>query len=73
MLSMDSTSRKEHHIINVLGWCGREEKCRMSPPDREKTLRLFISGHLPQTVFSPFAFDTLQKAQRMENAVGWRE
>lgn len=45
MLSMDSTSRKEHHIINVLGWCGGEEKCRMSPPDREKTLRLFISGH----------------------------
>lgn len=42
---MDSTSRKEHHIINVLGWCGGEEKCRMSPPDREKTLRLFISGH----------------------------
>lgn len=73
MLSMDSTSRKEHHIINVLGWCGREEKCRMSPPDREKTLRLFISGHLPQTAFSPFAFDTLQKAQRMENAAGWRE
>lgn len=70
---MDSTSRKEHHIINVLGWCGGEEKCRMSPPDREKTLRLFISGHLPQTAFSPFAFDTPQKAQRMEKAAGWRE
>lgn len=48
--------------LNVLGWCGREEKCRMSLPDREKTRRLFISGHLPQTAFSPFAFDMLQLA-----------
>lgn len=48
--------------LNVLGWCGGEEKCRMSLPDREKTRRLFISGHLPQTAFSPFAFDMLQLA-----------
>ena len=55
---MDLTSHKEHHIIKCLGLAHREEKCGMSPADREEDLMLFIREHLPETAFSPFAFDT---------------
>lgn len=55
---MDLTSRKEHHIIKCLGLAQREEKCGMSPADREEDLMLFIREHLPETAFSPFALDT---------------
>lgn len=57
-ISMDLTSRKEHHIIKCLGLAQREEKCGMSPADREEDLMLFIREHLPETAFSPFALDT---------------
>lgn len=67
-ISMDLTSRKEHHIIKCLGLAQREEKCGMSPADREEDLMLFIREHLPETAFSPFALDTaplpLQSAHR---------
>lgn len=55
---MDLTSHKEHHIIKCLGLAHREEKCGMSPADREEDLMLFIREHLPETAFSPFALDT---------------
>lgn len=65
---MDLTSHKEHHIIKCLGLAHREEKCGMSPADREEDLMLFIREHLPETAFSPFALDTaplpLQSAHR---------
>lgn len=65
---MDLTSHKEHHIIKCLGLAHREEKCGMSPADREEDLMLFIREHLPETAFSPFALDTaplpLQSAYR---------
>lgn len=65
---MDLTSHKEHHIIKCLGLVHREEKCGMSPADREEDLMLFIREHLPETAFSPFALDTaplpLQSAHR---------
>lgn len=65
---MDLTSHKERHIIKCLGLAHREEKCGMSPADREKDLMLFIREHLPETAFSPFALDTapppLQSAHR---------
>lgn len=64
---MDLTSHKEHHIIKCLGLAHGEEKCGMSPADREEDLMLFIREHLPETAFSPFALDTaplpLQTAQ----------
>lgn len=64
---MDLTSHKEHHIIKCLGLAHWEEKCGMSPADREEDLMLFIREHLPETAFSPFALDTaplpLQSAQ----------
>ena len=55
---MDLTSHKEHHIIKCLGLAHGEEKCGMSPADREEDLMLFIREHLPETAFSPFALDT---------------
>lgn len=55
---MDLTSHKEHHIIKCLGLAHWEEKCGMSPADREEDLMLFIREHLPETAFSPFALDT---------------
>lgn len=65
---MDLTSHKERHIIKCLGLAHREEKCGMSPADREEDLMLFIREHLPETAFSPFALDTapppLQSAHR---------
>lgn len=67
-ISMDLTSHKERHIIKCLGLAHREEKCGMSPADREEDLMLFIREHLPETAFSPFALDTapppLQSAHR---------
>lgn len=65
---MDLTSHKEHHIIKCLGLAHWEEKCGMSPADREEDLMLFIREHLPETAFSPFALDTaplpLQSARK---------
>ena len=54
---MDLTSHKEHHIIKCLGLAHWEEKCGMSPADREEDLMLLIREHLPETAFSPFALD----------------
>lgn len=74
---MDLTSHKEHHIIKCLGLAHREEKCGMSPADREEDLMLFIREHLPETAFSPFALDTaplpLQSAYRQAHGHGQKE
>lgn len=71
---MALTSHKEHHIIKCLGLAHGEEKCGMSPADREEDLILFIREHLPETAFSPFALDTapppVQSAHRRAGSGG---
>lgn len=65
---MDLTSHKEHHIIKCLGLAHWEEKCGMSPADREEDLMLFIREHLPETAFSPFALDRAVHASKWTRA-----
>lgn len=71
---MGLTSHKERHIIKCLGLAQREEKCGMSPADREEDLMLFIREHLPETAFSLFALDTaplpLESAHRRADSGG---
>lgn len=73
-ISMGLTSHKERHIIKCLGLAQREEKCGMSPADREEDLMLFIREHLPETAFSLFALDTaplpLESAHRRADSGG---